>query len=382
MPGSWRAIVSKRSTAEDRRMCRDGACAGTGGERCGMLRRLYHMTEIDTWARRLNRHLLCHSTRRLIRRLTFRLPCRARLRLACGLLLAGLVLLGSFTQADAHDERAAPPHLPFYIATKSGQTIYVLGTLHVGYPSDFPAYQPFRPVIVNALSASGTLAFELSPDDTVMSPDSVTRDGVCPRDCLRRMLPAALWQRLVARLRGDPAALAEIRRMKPWLAALVIETISSQQAGLQTEYGTEAQLENIYLRGSIVGLESMDDQMRAFTGLSLPEQWEMLAQDLTQTPAEDVADVRKLHALWLAGDADKLAAWQAAKTATLMHTPELAHALDERIVFRRNRHFVVKMLLIASPGHPLFVAIGALHLGGPQGVLALLRSYGFSVKAG
>ncbi len=377
MPGLWRAIVSKRSTAEDRRMCRDGACAGTGSERWGMLRRLYHMTEIDAWARRLNRH----SRYRAIRRLACRWTRQARSRLARGLLLTGFVLLGS-SQVHAHDERAAPPHLPFYIATKSGQTIYVLGTLHVGYPSDFPAYQPFRPVILNALSASRTLAFELSPDDIVMSPDSVTRDGVCPRDCLRRMLPAALWQRLAARLRGDPAALAEIRRMKPWLAALVIETLSSQQAGLQTEYGTEAQLENIYLRGSIVGLESMDDQMRAFNGLSLPEQWEMLAQDLTQTPAEDVADVRKLHALWLAGDADKLAAWQAAKTATLMHTPELAHALDERIVFRRNRHFVVKMLLIASPGHPLFVAIGALHLGGPQGVLALLRSYGFSVKAG
>lgn len=298
------------------------------------------------------------------------------------LLVACLLSLCLCAPARAHDERAAPPRLPFYVATKSGQTIYLLGTLHVGDPADFPASQPFRPAIVNALTASNTLAFELSPDDIVMSQDSVTRYGVCAHDCLQRMLPAALWTRLASRLRHNPAALAQIRRMKPWLAALLVETFSSVQAGLQTEYGTEAQLENIYLHGTIVGLESMDDQMRAFTDLSLPEQWEMLAQDLTQTPAQDVADVRTLHALWLAGDADKLAAWQARKTATLTHTPDLARSLDDSVMYRRNRRFVVKILLLAAPGRPVFVAIGALHLGGPKGVLALLRGYGFSVKAG
>ncbi len=336
---------------DDARMRGNNACAASGSGRWDMLSRRWRAG--------------------FVRWLAWR---------AAAYLIACLTIVLCFP-AYAHDERAAPPHLPFYIATKSGQTIYVLGTLHVGDPADFPGYQPFRPAIVDALTASGTLAFELSPDDIVMSQGSVTHDGVCPRDCLRRMLPAALWDRVAARLRDNPEALAEIRRMKPWLAALLIETLSSQQAGLQTEYGTEAQLENIYLRGPILGLESMDDQMRAFTGLSLPAQWEMLAQDLTQTPAQDVADVRKLHALWLAGDADELAAWQASKTAELMHTSALSHVLDERIVYRRNRHFVVKMLLLAAPGHPLFVAVGALHLGGPKGVLALLRNYGFSVKA-
>lgn len=297
--------------------------------------------------------------------------------LRCGFLCVSTWLCQG---AQAHDEHATPPHLPFYVATKGAQTIYLLGTLHVGDPADYPAYQPFRAPIINALTASPTLAFELSPDDIVMSQSRVTQYGVCARDCLPRMLPAALWKRLAYRLRDNPAALAEIRKMKPWLASLLIETFSSLSAGLQTEYGTEAQLENIYLRGPILGLESMDEQMRAFTGLSLPEQWEMLAQDLTQTPAADVADVRELHMLWLAGDADKMAAWQLRKSAKLAQSIELSNLIDERIVYRRNRRFVVKMLLIVAPNRPLFVAVGALHLGGPKGVLALLRSYGFSVK--
>jgi uncharacterized protein len=298
--------------------------------------------------------------------------------------VAGLALAASLLAAPAfaHDERNAPPHLPFYVATRDGQTIYLLGTLHVGEPADYPPYQPFRPVIVDALTRSSTLAFELSPDDIVAAEGNVSNDGVCARPCLQSMLPPALWVLLRERLRHDPATLAQMRMLKPWLADLLLEGLAARRAGLQTEYGTELQIENIYLRGPIKGLESIDEQMRAFTGLSLAEQWEMLAEDLTQTPEQDVADVRTLHALWLAGDADKLYAWQSEKTAQLAHAPELAHALDERTVLRRNRRFVVRALLLATPGKPIFVAVGVLHLGGPGGMLALLRGYGFRVMPG
>ena len=37
------------------------------------------------------------------------------------------------------------------------------------------------------------------------------------------------------------------------------------------------------------------------------------------------------------------------------------------------------MLQIAAPNKPVFVAIGALHLGGQKGVLQLLRQRGFVV---
>ncbi len=49
-------------------------------------------------------------------------------------------------------------------------------------------------------------------------------------------------------------------------------------------------------------------------------------------------------------------------------------------LFDRNRRFVNRMLLIAAPNKPVFVAIGALHLGGGEGVLQLLRQHGFIVE--
>jgi len=280
--------------------------------------------------------------------------------------------------------RLQPARMPFYVATRGNTTVYVLGTLHVGDPADYPAAQPFRPPIMGALAASPTLALELSPDELLVSQDDVSKYGVCRRDCLPGLLPEPLWRKLAFRLRGNPAALDEIKKMRPWLASLLVETYDSLSAGLQTEYGTEAQLQNVYLRtrGKIVGLETLPQQMRAFTGLTLAQQREMLAQDLVQTPAQNVEDVRTLHRLWRVGDADAIAAWEAAKGEKLARDKRVSDSIDERIVYARNRRFVSRILQIAAPNKPVFVAIGTLHLGGRKGVLQLLRQHGFVVEAG
>ncbi|GAB2870484.1 hypothetical protein GCM10027093_02700 [Paraburkholderia jirisanensis] len=278
--------------------------------------------------------------------------------------------------------RPEPARMPFYVATRGTTTIYVLGTLHVGDPVDYPAAQPFRPPILAALAASPTLALELSPDDLLVSQDDVSKYGVCNYPCLPRLLPDPLWRKLSMRLRGNPAALDEIRKMRPWLASLLVETYDSLSAGLQTEYGTEAQLQNVYLRqrGKIVGLETLAEQMRAFTGLTLAQQREMLAQDLVQTPAENVADVQTLHRLWRVGDADAISAWEVAKSEKLARDKRISASIDNKILYDRNRRFVARMIAIAAPNKPVFVAIGALHLGGPNGVLQLLRQRGFVVE--
>jgi len=278
-----------------------------------------------------------------------------------------------------------PARMPFYVATRGTTTIYLLGTVHVGDPADYPPGQPFRAPILAALNASPTLALELSPDDLLVSQDDVSKYGVCKYPCLPKLLPEPLWHKLEARLRGNPEALDEIRRMRPWLASLLVETYDSLSAGLQTEYGTEAQLQNVFLRlkgRRIVGLETLAEQMRAFTSLSLAQQREMLAQDLAQSPAQNVADVKELLHLWRVGDADAIAAWDAARTERLSRNLRVAESIDNRIVSERNRRFVTRMVQIAAPNKPLFVAIGALHLGGPKGVLALLRQRGFTVVSG
>lgn len=293
----------------------------------------------------------------------------------CLLLLTGTHALAAAVPS-AIDASTAPSgaNLPFYEARKGDLTIFVLGTLHVGRPDDYP----FRKAITDALQSSGTVAFELSPDDLTMSQEDVQRYGMCARACLPRMVPATMWRKIAHRLRGNRPMLNEIKHMRPWLASLLIETVDSMGADLQTEYGTENQIENIY-RGRIVGLESLSEQMEAFTGLNHAQQLELLGQELAQTPARSTAQVEELHRLWRAGDAETIYDWSQSKAVNIRQSPLLADQVDERILYARNRRFVARMLFIADPGKPVFVAIGALHLGGPRGVLSLLRMHGFIV---
>jgi uncharacterized protein YbaP (TraB family) len=274
--------------------------------------------------------------------------------------------------------------MPFYVATKGTTTIYVLGTLHVGFASDYPPGQPFRKSILAALDASPTLALEISPDELLLSQDDVNRYGMCRSECLIDYLPDSMWKKVETRMRGNPEALKELRHTRPWLASMLIETYDTLKAGFQSEYGTEAQLQNVYLRarGKIVGLETLNEQISTFTRLTSAQQREMLAQDLVQTPAENVADVKELHRLWRIGDADALKAWDDAKSSKLARNAALAAQVDNRVVYERNRRFVARMVGLAGPDRPVFVAIGALHLGGPRGVLELLRKRRFVVVGG
>src|SRR5258705_1245905 len=110
--------------------------------------------------------------------------------------------------------------------------------------------------------------------------------------------------------------------------------------------------------------------MRAFTGLSLAQQREMLAQDLVQTPAENVADVQTLHRLWRVGDADAIAALEAAKLEKLACGKLISAAVGNKITFHPHLRFVSPMLLIAAPNQPAFLSICALQLGWLKFVLA------------
>ncbi|SAK92909.1 GumN family protein [Caballeronia hypogeia] len=277
--------------------------------------------------------------------------------------------------------RAQPPRMPFYVATKGTTTIYVLGTLHVGFANDYPPEQPFRKPILAALDASPTLALEISPDELLLSQDDVNRYGMCRSECLIDYLPDPMWKQVETRMRNNPEALKQLRHTRPWLASMLIETYDTLKAGFQSEYGTEAQLQNVYLRagGKVVGLERLNEQISTFTRLTSAQQREMLGQDLVQTPAENVADVKELHRLWRIGDADALKAWDDAKSSRLARNKALADQVDNRVVYQRNQRFVSRMVALSAPDKPVFVAIGALHLGGPRGVLELLRKRGFVV---
>lgn len=285
------------------------------------------------------------------------------------LLCAGLLL-----QAQASAEQRAP----FYKAERQGQVVYVLGTLHVGRPD----FYPLRPAIETALEKSARLYLEIDHGEAGVA-QKMAQAMLCDRPCLKEALSAPEWNTLADRLGRQEAALRTLENMQPWAAAIVLTIADFTAMGLSAEHGVEHYLSARPGKGrQTIGLESAEEQIRLFTEMAPAEQKEMLVQWLNMPVRERLDTSRELVERWEAGDAEALHTWYKRMEKRYSSSPAIAESFDRKFLIARNRFFVERLLAQAgSTRGPFFLAVGALHLGGPEGVLALLKKQGFEVKA-
>lgn len=281
-----------------------------------------------------------------------------------------LLCLGLLLQTQAWADLRAP----FYKAERQGQVVYVLGTLHVG-STDF---YPLRPAIESALKKSARLYLEINEAEPGVE-EKLAQAMLCKHPCLKESLSEPEWNTLSDRLGNKEAAIREIGRLRPWAAAIVLSLADYAALGFTADQGVE---KHVSKGKRPIGLESADEQIRLFTDMPPPEQKEMLVQWLNMSAKERLAASRELIDLWKGGDAEALHAWYRKMEQQYSSSPEVAAAFDRKFLIARNRVFVERLLSQSgdTPG-PFFLAVGALHLGGPDGVLALLEKQGFKVKA-
>jgi uncharacterized protein YbaP (TraB family) len=123
----------------------------------------------------------------------------------------------------------------------------------------------------------------------------------------------------------------------------------------------------------IVGLETVEQQMETLFGGSLEREAEMLVKSVRMRE-EVIAGIKELNRLYKAGKLDELMKMsQNQDSPTAMTAEEFA-----RLNCDRNRKWmeILPDLMFESPS---FIAVGALHLPGENGLINLLRRQGFRV---
>ena len=125
------------------------------------------------------------------------------------------------------------------------------------------------------------------------------------------------------------------------------------------------------------GLETIDEQLEVFEGLPLEDQVALL-----RDAVEQFAGIDALHAALLAAyKRQDLAALLAISEAEMADADQrLAREFQRRLIVDRNRRMAERMEPYLEQG-AAFVAVGALHLPGEQGLISLLRQRGYSVRA-
>lgn len=121
----------------------------------------------------------------------------------------------------------------------------------------------------------------------------------------------------------------------------------------------------------ILGLETLAQQMAIFDNLSNEKQVRMV-MDGIQSTEESIESTIALMKLYNTQEIDSL---------YMMIESEGGVLEEEQSVFldNRNRNWIPKIELFIKENRS-FIAVGAAHLGGPNGVIRLLESKGYTLK--
>lgn len=265
------------------------------------------------------------------------------------------------------------------IEGKGAKPSYLFGTMH----SSEPIARSFDDLVLRALGRSRVVATEL--------PGASTRKVAAE---LRRLVAARslrVGQSALSELAPDVRPLVEARlekagvplqianQLQPWYLALTLSRsrCSQGEAGVDTETA-DARIERLATEqgAALVGLESPVEQVEALASIPDEVALRMMREAaLKDLRPEDVEST--ISGLYSTRRIGYLLAMRGPIWAGVFDVDGYADFISAFIT-RRNATMMQRALPILGGGEA-FLAVGALHLPGEQGMIELIRRAGFSV---
>lgn len=255
--------------------------------------------------------------------------------------------------------------------SSSTATVYLLGSVHVASGDLYP----LDPRIESAFWRAHTLVLETAMDSTsqVQAAQKMASAGTYPAgDSIDFHLEREVLELLHQRLKRLGTSFDTVRSFRPWLVAVILTLGEMQRLGYQPAFGIDTYFaEKAKNRKRISALETIDEQMALFSGMSEAVQEGMLKEALTRLD-ELGALMKRAQWLWRTGDAKAV--------DELLVAPMRKEYPDlyQKLFLDRNRRMAaaVEGYLRSTGDH--FVVVGSGHLTGPEGILDLLRAQGYA----
>ena len=254
-----------------------------------------------------------------------------------------------------------------WVVKDEDTTVYLFGTIHVLKPG----LTWFDEAVKTAFDRSGELVLEMVQPDPAAMQKIVSAKGMLPAGAptLTATLPAdkrAAYTKAVTDIGLPPAA---FDRMKPWFAAVNLSLLPLVKAGYDPANGPEGVLAAAAKAGrkSVAGLETAEQQIGFFDGLSPKAQVTFLTGTVEELPKLQTM-MATMVADWSKGDADALGRLI---NDNLDDSPEVAKIL----LFDRNARWAEWIDRRMDRPGTVFVAVGAGHLAGQRSVIDQLRAH-------
>jgi uncharacterized protein YbaP (TraB family) len=244
---------------------------------------------------------------------------------------------------------------------------YLYGTIHILPKDKFELSNSLK----RAFDASTTIAMEVDLDmsgaekialaQKVMLPDGKTlKDFMAAEDYLQ------LKAYCIDSLQWSESKFERSSKLKPmFFSSVLIQENMSNMASYEMEFNKMAKKK----KKETIGLETIEFQLGLFDQLPMQTQVDMLKQDYKS----DMKSYDTLLACYLREDLETLGKLMAENTSAY---PEF----NELMLVQRNKSWIAPMRAQMQK-ESTFFGVGAAHLSGPDGVVALLRAQGFTVTA-
>lgn len=242
---------------------------------------------------------------------------------------------------------------------------YLFGTFHMMCKADFPVSD----ILINKIKSSRQFYGELKMDDPNLQSQMMLKMMMTGKT-LESFMSAEEYKKVSENFQtitGMP--IAGFNTFKPFipLSFLAIQSIScGEKIQPETEFVKIAKANHL----SIMGLETIDDQMDAIDKQPLDSQVNSLKQMVLNF--DSVKNVMaEMITIYKKRDIDSLYAFMKRSGAD--------DVFEQDLLIRRNKNWI-PVITKAMAANTSFFAVGAGHLAGADGVISLLRKQGYTVN--
>ena len=257
--------------------------------------------------------------------------------------------------------------------TNNQHSLYIGGTIHVLTPNDYPLAKEYD----LAYQASNKLIFETNMDvasspefgqkmmDQMMYSDGTT---------INKVLQPDTYKALAIHLSSRQIPMQAFASHKPTLLAISLTFIELEAMGYTSE-GVDMFFANMAkAEGKEQGwLETPDEQLAFLAKLGGDDPnviIEYTLKDIKKMPEM----FAKLHLTWLAGDMQGMA------DVGITPFQDEYPIIYQDLLVSRNNNWLPKIVDMLNDTPIEFILVGALHLSGPDSVLAKLKAKGYKIE--
>lgn len=277
------------------------------------------------------------------------------IRIALASLFFGVSLVSQATEKGLFWKLESP----------AGITSYLFGTIH----TDDNRVADISPAVQAAIKNVDTFIMEAEPSQ---DPSFLLMQGAS----LAEMITETEFEQVKALADLHTMHLDAAMQMKPWLLAVIFDLPKPQTPFAQ---------DNLLMTKSedfgknVLGIETAKVHFGVMDNFSIEEQMVMLRAVLKRTQEQKEADFERLLSAYLEGDSDKITALDEQITGGMLPR-EIWAKMRTKLIDERNV-VMAQRSIAAAREKPVFVAVGASHLAGDNGLIAAFKKAGFKLSA-